>query len=101
VRRDAPRGAMANLSTMAGVRWLVLAPTSIALCAPGRTAMLICLSISSLDLHYSSVLPALEGSNALVLQILGVKPQTEEQRRSVVCCQRGSAREYRSPLNDR
>jgi magnesium and cobalt exporter, CNNM family len=56
-----------------------LAPKSIALSAPERTAMLIASPLRLLIFIARPFLGALEGSNTLVLQILGIKPQSEEQ----------------------
>jgi putative hemolysin len=54
-----------------------LAPKSIALSAPEQSAMLIASPLRLLIVVARPFLATLEGSNALVLKILGLKPQSE------------------------
>jgi putative hemolysin len=76
--------AIAGVSAFLVVSYLMLvfadlAPKSIALSAPERTTMLIASPLRLLIFIARPFLVALEGSNTLVLQILGVKPQSDEQ----------------------
>lgn len=71
--------AVAGLGAFVIVSYLMLvfadlAPTSIALSAPERAAMLIAGPLRLLIAAARPFVAVLEGSNALILQILGVKP---------------------------
>jgi len=75
---------VAGLGAFVVVSYIVLvfadlAPKSIALSAPERAAMLIASPLRLLILVARPFLAALEGSNALVLWLLGVQPQSEER----------------------
>jgi len=77
-------GGIALLGAFAVVSYIVLvfadlAPKSIALGAPERAAMLIASPLRLLILLARPFLAALEGSNSLVLRLLGVKPQSEDR----------------------
>ena len=76
--------AVAGLGAFVVVSYLMLvfadlAPKSIALSAPERAAMLIAAPVRLLIVAVRPFVAMLEGSNALVLHILGVRPQSEER----------------------